>query len=180
MFTDAELILSSSSALHRMPPPPVAAESFVYSHSISASDGSLQSLSGYTQTGDMAAASYLQDPAVLLPSVSSSSTLNSMAGLSPAATTATTDEQCNNNNNGSLEMSTQQSCSNLPWLELGTSGAGAGVDQYGAVMDELKWSDYVFDGYGGGQYQTGQCIYGDSKDAVQFVDASGLSNSWCL
>nr|CAB3458721.1 unnamed protein product [Digitaria exilis] len=199
VFSDAELILSSSSpaARHHMPPPPVAtgAESFVYSRSISADDGSgasdgggsLQSLSaGYnTQTGDLPAASYLHDMAVVLPSVSSSSTLTSMAaGLSPATTTAT-DEQCNNNNNGgggSFEMSTtQQSCSNnLPWLELGTSGGGGGaVDQYGAVLDELKWSDYVFDGYGGGggQYQAGQSIYGgDSKDAVQFGDGS----SWCL
>ncbi|TKW36069.1 hypothetical protein SEVIR_2G415900v4 [Setaria viridis] len=201
VFSDAELILSSAAGKH-MPPPPVTAESYVYSRSISAdggvSDGSLQSLSGYN--GDFAAG-YLQEPdalqqggpsdgppAVVLPSVSSSSTLNSMAGLSPPATTAT-DEQCNNNSssgggNGSFELSTQQSCSasQLPWLELGTSsGAAAALDQYGAALDELKWSDYVFDGYGGGgQYQQGQCIYGDSKDAVQFVDASGLSSSWCL
>ena len=84
-----------------MPPPPVTTESYVYcSRSISAdggaSDGSLQSLSGYNQTGDFAAA-YLQDPealqpcgpsgvpAVVLPSASSSSTLNSMGGLSPAS-----------------------------------------------------------------------------------------------
>ena len=194
VFSDAELILQSSSAGKHMPPPPVTAESYVYSRSISAdggaSDGSLQSLSGYNQTGDFAAA-YLQDPealqpcgpsgvpAVVLPSASSSSTLNSMGGLSPAATTATT---------GTDELSTQQSCSasHLPWLELGTSGyvngATAAVDHYGAALDELKWSDYVFDGYGGGaQYQQGQCIYGDSKDAVQFVDASGLAgSSWCL
>jgi len=194
VFSDAELILSSSAEGKHMPPPPVTAESYVYSRSISAdggaSDGSLQSLSGYHQTGDLAAA-YLQDPAdalppcgpsgvpaVVLPSASSSSTLNSMGGLSPAATTATT---------GTDELSTQQSCSasHLPWLELGTSGyvngATAAVDHYGAALDELKWSDYVFDGYGGGaQYQQGQCIYGDSKDAVQFVDASGLGSSWCL
>ena len=211
VFSDAELILSSSAEGKHMPPPPVtAAESYVYSRSISAdggaSDGSLQSLSGYHQTGDLAAA-YLQDPAdalppcgpsgvpaVVLPSASTSSTLNSMGGLSPAATTTTgTDEQCNNNSssggNGSFELSTQQSCSasHLPWLELGTSGyangGGAAVDHYGAALDELKWSDYVFDGYGGGgQYQHGQCIYGDdSKDAGQFVDASGLAgSSWCL
>ncbi|OEL17533.1 Transcription factor MYB86 [Dichanthelium oligosanthes] len=206
VFSDAELILSSAAGQH-MPPPPVTAESYVYSLSISAdggaSDGSLQSLSGYNQTGDFAAG-YLQDPdvlhcgpsgvpAVVLPSVSSSSTLNSMADLSPAATTATTgtDEQCNNNSssgggNGPFKPSTQQSCSANqlpPWLELGTSGyanGAAAVDQYGAALDELKWSDYVFDGYGGGQYQQGQCIYGDSKDAVQFVDANGLSSSWCL
>ncbi|RLN34050.1 myb-related protein Zm1-like [Panicum miliaceum] len=206
VFSDAELILSSSAGQHMLPPP-VTAESYVYSRSISAdggaSDGSLQSLSGYNQAGDFAAA-YLQDPdalqpcgpsgapAVGLPSASSSSTLNSMGGLSPAATTATTgtDEQCNNNSssgggNGSFELSTQQSCSasHLPWLELGTSGCtnAAAVDHYGAALDELKWSDYVFDGYGGGgQYQQGQCIYGDSKDAVQFVDASGLGSSWCL
>jgi myb proto-oncogene protein len=199
VFSDAELILSSPAGQHMPPPPPVAAESYVYSRSISAdggaSDGSLQSLSEYN--GDFAAG-YLQDsdplqqggpPPLVLPSVSSSSTLNSMAGLSPAAATAT-DEQCNNNcssgggGNGSFELSTQQSCSpsQLPWLELGTSsGAAAALDQYGAALDELKWSDYVFDGYGGGgQYQQGQCIYGDSKDAAQFVDASGLSSSWCL
>ncbi|CAN6206214.1 unnamed protein product [Urochloa humidicola] len=193
VFSDAELILSSPApGQQHMPPPPVtaaaaaaaAAESYVYSRSISAdggaSDGSLQSLSGgYNQTaGDMAAA-YLPDPpealqpcgpsggapaAAVLPSASSSSTLNSMAGLSPA------DEQCGGGGG-----------SHFPWLELGTSGGGAaGVDQYGAALDELKWSDYVFDGYGGGQYQQGQCIYGDSKDAVQFVDASGLGSSWCL
>ncbi|CAN6185060.1 unnamed protein product [Urochloa humidicola] len=184
VFSDAELILSSSSAAgqHHMPPPPVtaAAESYVYSRSLSAdgggaSDGSLQSLSGYNQTGDFAAAGYLHDPpaAAILPSASSSSTLNSMAGLSPA------DEQCNNNSSGG-------GASQFPWLELGTSGGGGGgVDEYGAALDELKWSDYVFDGYGGGhQYQQGQCIYGDSKDAVQcqFVDdASGLGgSSWCL
>ncbi|CAN6199954.1 unnamed protein product [Urochloa humidicola] len=188
VFSDAELILSSSAAgqhQQHMPPPPVtpaaAAESYVYScRSLSAdggggaSDGSLQSLSGYNhQTGDFAAAGYLQDPppAAILPSASSSSTLNSMAGLSPA------DEQCNHNNSGGGQF---------PWLELGTSGSGAAVDEYGAALDELKWSDYVFDGYGGGggQYQQGQCIYGDSKDAVQcqFVDdASGLGgSSWCL
>ncbi|CAL5071587.1 unnamed protein product [Urochloa decumbens] len=189
VFSDAELILSSAVGQHQqhMPPPPVtAAESYVYSRSISAdgggaSDGSLQSLSGYNQTGDFAA-SYLQEPdghsggvpaAVVLPSASSSSTLNSMAGLSPAAT----DEQCNNNSNSSGGAGVSH---DFPWLELGTSGGGgAAVDQYGAALDELKWSDYVFDGYGGGQYQQGQCIYGDSKDAVQFVDASGLGNSWC-
>ncbi|RLM84676.1 myb-related protein Zm1-like [Panicum miliaceum] len=212
VFSDAELILSSSAGQHHMPPPPVTtAESYVYSRSISAdggaSDGSLQSLSGHSQAGDFAAAAYLQDPdalqpcgpsgvpAVVLTSASSSSTLNSMGGLSPAATTTTTgtDEQCNNNSSGggnwSFELSTQQSCgaSHLPWLELGTSGyangtAAAAVDHYGAALDELKWSDYVFDGYGGGgQYQPqGQCIYGDSKDAVQFADASGLGSSWCL
>ncbi|EER97608.1 hypothetical protein BDA96_02G408300 [Sorghum bicolor] len=233
VFSDAELILSSTTtaaAGQHMPPPPVtaaAAESYdVYSNSYSrssggggASDGSLQSLSGYKynnsskQTaadhlGAAAAAGYLQDPAaadalccgpsgvpaVVLPSVSSSSTLNSMAGLSPAATTTATDEQCNNNNNncsscnnGFELMSTtpHSCCSNhhLPWLELGTSGYGGAasagvVDHYGAALDELKWSDYVFDGYGG---QPGQSIYGDSKDAVQFVDASALSSSsWCL
>ena len=194
MFSDAELILSSSAEGKHMPPPPVtAAESYVYSRSISAdggaSDGSLQSLSGYHQTGDaLPPCGPSGVPAVVLPSASSSSTLNSMGVLSPAATTtAGTDEQCNNNSssggNGSFELSTQQSCSasHLPWLELGTSGGGAAVDHYGAALDELKWSDYVFDGYGGGaQYQQGQCIYGDSKDAVQFVDASGLGSSWCL
>ncbi|CAD6216960.1 unnamed protein product [Miscanthus lutarioriparius] len=192
---------------------------YSYSHSSGgggASDGSLQSLSEYNNSSKQTAAdhlgaaaaagSYLQQedpaaadalhcspsgvPAVVLPSVSSSSTLNSMAGLSPAATTTTTDEQCNNNcsscNNAFELMSTtphSHSNHHLPWLELGTSGYGgaasaAVVDHYGAALDELKWSDYLFDGYGG---QAGQSIYSDSKDAVQFVDANALSgSSWCL
>ncbi|XP_062190653.1 myb-related protein 330-like [Phragmites australis] len=204
VFSDAELILSSTAGQHM--PPPVTAESYVYSRSSTdgggsghaCSDGSL-SLSGYDQTADFAACYLDPDalqcgpsgvPAVVLPSVSSSSTLNSMAGLSPAATTTTaTDEQGNTNSGNGFEST--QSCSatatnHLPWLELGTSSCGAaGVDHYGAALDELKWSDYVFDGYGGGQYQqgaipAGQCIYGDSKDAVQFVDGHGLSTSWCL
>lgn len=215
VFSDAELILSSPAAAagRHMPPPPVAAsaaESYVYSYSHSsggASDGSLQSLSGYNSNskqtaadhlGVAAAAGYLQQeqdptaagaaaadalhcgpsgtPAVVLPSVSSSSTLNSMAGLSPAATT--TDEQCTNNCSSCSFHSGLE-----PWLELGSTsgyyGASAAVDHYGAALDELKWSDYVFDGgYGG---QPGQGIYGDSKDAVQFVDANALSSSsWCL
>ncbi|KAL6657032.1 hypothetical protein ACP70R_004812 [Stipagrostis hirtigluma subsp. patula] len=208
VFSDAELILSSSSAAQHIPPPPVttAAESYdVYSRSSTGgggacSDGSL-SLSGYSQAADFAAGYLDPDalpcgpsggvPAVVIPSVSSSSTLNSMAGLSPAATTATTDEQCNTNNSGAyvgFDSTTTQSCSaatatnhhHLPWLELGpsTADAAAGVDHYGAALDELKWSDYVFDGYGAGcQYQQGQGIYGgDTKDAVQF-DAHG---GWCL
>jgi transcription factor MYB, plant len=205
VFSDAELILSSPAAAagRHMPPPPVtasAAESYVYSYSHSsggASDGSLQSLSGYNSNskqtaadhlGAAAAAGYLQQeqdpaaaaaaadalhcgpsgaPAVVLPSVSSSSTLNSMAGLSPAATT--TDEQCTNNCSSCSFHSGLE-----PWLELGSTSG-----YYGAALDELKWSDYVFDGgYGG---QPGQGIYGDSKDAVQFVDANALSSSsWCL
>ncbi|KAJ1292069.1 hypothetical protein BS78_02G363800 [Paspalum vaginatum] len=199
VFSDAELILSSSAAAgqHSMPPP--QAESYVHSRGSGASDGSLQSLSagynGNNQTADcLAAAGYLDPdalrcccgpaggvPAVVLPSVSSSSTLNSMAGLSPAATTTATELE--------LSPTQQHSCSgannahDLQWLELGTSGYGAAassavvVDHYGAALDELKWSDYVFDGYGAGQ---GQCIYSDSKDAVQFVDASALGSSWCL
>uniref|UniRef100_A0A0A9D2E3 Uncharacterized protein n=1 Tax=Arundo donax TaxID=35708 RepID=A0A0A9D2E3_ARUDO len=188
-------------------PPPVTAESYVYSRSSgdggasahaavggggACSDGSM-SLSGYNQSADFAAGYLDPDalpcgpsggvPAVVLPSASSSSTLNSMAGLSPAATTTTTttatDEPCNNNNSSSNGFESTQSCNHLPWLELGTSSCAAGVDHYGAALDELKWSDYVFDGYGGGQqYLQGQRIYGDSKDAVQF-DAHGLS-SWCL
>ncbi|XP_062186513.1 myb-related protein Zm38-like [Phragmites australis] len=204
VFSDAELILSSAG---QHMPPPLTAESYVYSRSSAdggasthgggvsgaCSDGSMW-LSGYNQTADFAAGYMDPDalhfgpsgvPAVVLPSVSSSSTLNSMAGLSPAATTTTTatDEQCNANSSSNGFESTL-SCSatptiHLPWLELGTSSscAAAGVDHYGAALDELKWSDYVFDSYGG-QYQQGQCIYGDSKDAVQF-DAHGLG-SWCL
>ncbi|KAL6841744.1 hypothetical protein ACP4OV_028256 [Aristida adscensionis] len=226
VFSDAELILSSSAGQQHMLPPLVAAESYVYSRSstddgasahaaaaaaagggAACSDGSL-SLSGYSQAADFAAGYLDPDalhggpsggPAAVIPSVSSSSTLNSMAGLSPAATTTTTatDEHCNNNSGcyGGLESATTtQSCSaaaatnhhDLQWLELGPSSgcpdAAAVVDQYGAALDELKWSDYVFDGgYGGGQYHPGQgIVYGDGKDAVQFVDAHGGLGSWCL
>ena len=45
-------------------------------------------------------------PLVVLPSVSSSSTLNSTAGLSPAA-----NNSHNSGGNGSFELSTQESCS---------------------------------------------------------------------
>jgi transcription factor MYB, plant len=189
VFIDAELILSSAG--QHMPPPVTAAESYndMYGRSISAdccaggacSDASL-SLSGYNynQTAADLGAEYL-DPVVVLPSVSISSTLNSMAGLSPAATT-TTDEHCNNNSSSNGLESTP-SCSatatdhHLTWLELGTTSsfcttATGVVDQYGAALDELKWSDYVFDGY----QQPEQCIYGDS---VQF-DAHGALSSWCL
>ncbi|XP_066400448.1 myb-related protein Hv33-like [Miscanthus floridulus] len=208
---------TTAAGQHMLPPPATAAaESYVYSYSHSSGGGGASdgSLSGYNNSSKQTAAnhmgaaaaagSYLQQqdpaaadalhcgpfgvPAVVLPSVSTSSTLNSMAGLSPAATT--TDEQCNNNcsscNNAfELMSATPHSHSNhhLPWLEVGTSGYGgaasaAVVDHYGAALDELKWSDYVFDGYGG---QAGQSIYGDSKDAVQFVDANALSSSsWCL
>uniref|UniRef100_A0A0A9GL10 Uncharacterized protein n=1 Tax=Arundo donax TaxID=35708 RepID=A0A0A9GL10_ARUDO len=178
VFSDAELILSSAAGQHL--PPLVTAESYVYSRGIGDGGAACN-----TQSADFAAG-YLQDPdalqcgpsdgvpAAVLTSASSSSTLNSMAGLSPAATTTTaTDEQCNNNG-----FESTHSCNHLPWLELGSTsscaGAAAGVDHYGAAMDELKWSDYVFDGY-----QQGQSIYGDSKDAVQF-DAHGLGSSWCL
>lgn len=201
VFSDAELILSSVGQQMPHMPPVVTAESYMYSRSSTdggasaCSDGSL-SLSGYNQTGDFTG--YLDadalhcDPSstvhpAVIPSVSSSSTLNSMAGLSPAATT-TTNEQCNNHNNsssGGFESthSGTTATNHLPWLELGPSSActdaAAAADHYGAVLDELKWSDYVFDGY---QLQyhgiQGQCIYGDSKDTVQF-DAHGISN-WCL
>jgi transcription factor MYB, plant len=174
VFIDVELILSSAGQHMPPPPPPVtAAESY-----------NDMSLSGYNynQTTANLGAEYL-DPAVLLPSVSSSSTLNSMAGLSPTATT-TTDEHCNNNNNSSSNgFESTPSCTatatdhHLPWQELGTTSsfcttAAGVVDQYGAALDELKWSDYVFDGY----QQPGQCIYGDT---VQF-DAHGGLSSWCL
>ncbi|GJN10906.1 hypothetical protein PR202_ga29049 [Eleusine coracana subsp. coracana] len=183
VFIDAELILSSAAGRHHhMPPPPAVttttAESYdnnMYSGRsiVSGGDGSL-SLSGYND----ATAGYQLDPdtlpcgppAVVLPSVSSSSTLNSMAGLSPAATTTTTDEHCCNNisNNGFESSCSEQ---HLPWLELGTTtSCGAAMDEYGTALDELKWSDYVFDGYH--QQTGGQCQF----------DAHGLigSSSWCL
>jgi transcription factor MYB, plant len=168
-----ELILSSAGQ-HMPPPGLITAAEESYN-----SDGSL-SLPGYNQTADLAAGGGYLDPDAL-PSVSSSTTLNSMAGLSPAGTT-TTNDKCNNG-----FESTTPSCSadhQLPWLELGTTTSSCcAVDQYGAALDELKWSDYVFDGYGAAQsyQQQGQCsIYGDSKDAVhQFDDAHGLG-SWGL
>ncbi|TVU37688.1 hypothetical protein EJB05_11016 [Eragrostis curvula] len=185
VFIDAELILSSATGQHMPPPPPpVPAESYIYSSDGVASEASL-SLSGYNQTADLG---YLDPDAlqcggvVVLPSVSSSSTLNSMAGLSPAATTTTTTATTDNNSNGFESTPSCSAADQLPWLELGTTTSGcaaAVVDQYGAALDELKWSDYVFDGYGAVQYQTtpGQCIYGDSKDAAVQFDAHG---SWCL
>ncbi|GJN33216.1 hypothetical protein PR202_gb21789 [Eleusine coracana subsp. coracana] len=188
VFIDAELILSSAAAGHQHMPQ--SYNNNMYSgHSIvsGGDDGSL-SLSGYNNAtaADLAAGGYQLDPdttlpcgppaAVVLPSVSSSSTLNSMAGLSPAATTTTTttttDEHCCNNisNNGFESSCSEQ---HLPWLELGTTtgSCGAAMDEYGAALDELKWSDYVFDGY---QQQTGGHQY-------QF-DAHGLgsSSTWCL
>nr|CAB3495813.1 unnamed protein product [Digitaria exilis] len=104
-----------------------------------------------------------------IPSASSSSTLTSMA--------ADAAEHCNANVVGGL-----------PWLEL---GANAGVDSSyaGALAEELRWSEYYFDGafqaqQGGGallQQAAGQqCVYsGNNKDdvAVHF-DVHGLSN-WC-
>uniref|UniRef100_A0A0E0QBQ4 Uncharacterized protein n=1 Tax=Oryza rufipogon TaxID=4529 RepID=A0A0E0QBQ4_ORYRU len=202
VFSDAELILSSIGA---QPPP----ESYMYYDGSRYStecgaasvggDGSLSSLSGYSQATaefavDGASASALlhcggggptssgggappAPTAAVIPSVSSSSTLNSMVGLSPAATTTTTttDEQYGNTNH-------------LPWLELGpstttpsSSSAAATFDHYGAALDELKWSDYVFDGYNhqlppynhGGIYGGG-----DSKDTAVHFDAHALGN-WC-
>ncbi|VAH27617.1 unnamed protein product [Triticum turgidum subsp. durum] len=113
-----------------------------------------------------------------------------------------TDELCCNNNNknnpsnsgSGFESSTTQSSSNhhLPWLELGSissctedgAGAGAAADHYGAALDELKWSDYVFDGGYPQYHQQGQCIYGDSKAAADAAtaqfDAHGLGINWCL
>ncbi|XP_040381638.1 transcription factor MYB61-like [Oryza brachyantha] len=220
VFSEAELILSSiGGGTHQpphMPPPALvaaaaAAESYMYYDSRCStecgasvggggaggcSDGSLSSLSGYSQTtaeftGYADAANTLHcgpsagggaPAAAVIPSVSSSSTLNSMAGLSPAATTTTTttDEQCNNSRGRGSPTNPD-----LPWLELGPStAAAADVDHYGAALDELKWSDYVFDGAYGQlppfhHAIQGQCIYGDSKDtaAVHF-DAHGLGN-WC-
>lgn len=199
VFSDAELILSSIGAQ----PPPESYDGSRYSTECGAAsvggDGSLSSLSGYSQATaefavDGASASALlhcggggptssgggappAPTAAVIPSVSSSSTLNSMVGLSPAATTTTTttDEQYGNTNH-------------LPWLELGpstttpsSSAAAATFDHYGAALDELKWSDYVFDGYNhqlppynhGGIYGGG-----DSKDTAVHFDAHALGN-WC-
>ncbi|SPT16802.1 unnamed protein product [Triticum aestivum] len=203
VFSEAELILSSPVGGPHMPPL-VSAESYVYSRGSMdgaggvvggcSDDGSLSSLSGYNnnQTADFAG--YLDADALhggVIPSVSSSSTLNSMAGVSPggaANTNATTDELCCNNNpsnSGSgFESSTTQSSSNhhLPWLELGSISSCA--DHYGAALDELKWSDYVFDGGYPQYHQQGQCIYGDSKAAADAAagqfDAHGLGINWCL
>uniref|UniRef100_A0A0E0LNS6 Uncharacterized protein n=1 Tax=Oryza punctata TaxID=4537 RepID=A0A0E0LNS6_ORYPU len=219
VFSDAELILSSIGAQ-----PPLT-ESYMYydgsrcstecgaTASASAgvgggggcSDGSLTSLSGYSQATAEFTGGYVADgahallhcggagpassgggaPPAVIPSVSSSSTLNSMAGLSPAATT--TDERYGNNSRGSPTNHDGHHHHHLPWLELGpsTAASAADVDHYGAALDELKWSDYVFDGYnnqlppynhGGIQ---GQCIYGDSKvDTAVHFDAHALGN-WC-
>uniref|UniRef100_M8CZ70 Transcription factor MYB86 n=1 Tax=Aegilops tauschii TaxID=37682 RepID=M8CZ70_AEGTA len=64
------------------------------------------------------------------------------------------------------------------------NAAGAGADHYGAALDELKWSDYVFDGGYPQYHQQGQCIYGDSKAAADAAagqfDAHGLGINWCL
>ncbi|KAG8099274.1 hypothetical protein GUJ93_ZPchr0013g34431 [Zizania palustris] len=180
-----------------MPPPVAAAESYMYNRggtdcdgaavggggcvsdgslSLSADDsGQTAEFTGYYVDAD---ALYFGGPSTttvpagataVIPSVSSSSTLNSMAGLSPGATT--TDEQ---------STTTTTTNHDLPWLELGTTSTAtaycdvAAGDHYGAALDELKWSDYVFDGcYAAIQ---GHGIYGDSKDdtaAVPF-DAHGL------
>lgn len=129
----------------------------------------------------------------MIPSVSSSSTLSSMAAGGAAAAT---EEQYSG---GGFESSvTTQSSgggggAQLPWLELGGSissygGAGAGdEEQYGAALDELRWSDYVFDG----GYQDQQCaaaaIYDHGKaggdpaaTAAQSFGAHGGGVSWCL
>ncbi|KAF6999901.1 hypothetical protein CFC21_015875 [Triticum aestivum] len=217
VFSEAELILSSPVGGPHMPPL-VSAESYVYSRGSMdgaggvvggcSDDGSLSSLSGYNnnnQTADFAG--YLDADALhgaVIPSVSSSSTLNSMAGVSPGgvANGNATDELCCNNNNknnpsnsgSGFESSTTQSSSNhhLPWLELGSissctedgNAAGAAADHYGAALDELKWSDYVFDGGYPQYHQQGQCIYGDSKAAADAAtaqfDAHGLGINWCL
>ncbi|KAL5199083.1 hypothetical protein ABZP36_002595 [Zizania latifolia] len=193
VFSDAELILSSIGGAHHlqaphMPPP----ESYMYSRCSTEcdgvadvvgggciSDGSL-SLSGYSQTAGFtgyvdADALHCGPAAAVIPSVSSSSTLNSMAGLSPGATTTTT--------TATDEQSTTTTNHDLPFLELGTTSAASAGDHYGAALDELKWSDYVFDGCYAHQLppyhhgMQGHGIYGDSKDdtAVHF-DAHGLGN----
>ncbi|KAG8079599.1 hypothetical protein GUJ93_ZPchr0007g3304 [Zizania palustris] len=193
VFRDAELILSTigGAAAHHLPaphmPPP---ESYMYSRCSTEcddaadvvvggciSDGSL-SLSEYSQTPGFtgyvdADALHCGPASAVIPSVSSSSTLNSMAGLSPGAaaaattTTTTIDEQ-----------STITTNHDLPFLELGTmSAASAGNDHYAAALDELKWSDYMFDVCYSHQlppYHHG--IYGDSKDRAVHFDAHGLGN----
>uniref|UniRef100_A0A0D9X1X0 Uncharacterized protein n=1 Tax=Leersia perrieri TaxID=77586 RepID=A0A0D9X1X0_9ORYZ len=172
LFSDAELILSSISAAgqHHMPPPPpppllmTAAEE---SYEMYSSEGSLSGSGSYSQstltaefTGGIHHSGGGVPPVMaVIPSVSSSSTLSSMAasGLSPPsnATATTTDHDCL-----------------PPWLELGPTTTGDG-NNYGAAMDELRWSDYVmFDGNYGIQ---GQCIYGgDSKDTPVHFDGN-----WC-
>uniref|UniRef100_A0A0E0KE78 Uncharacterized protein n=1 Tax=Oryza punctata TaxID=4537 RepID=A0A0E0KE78_ORYPU len=116
--------------------------------------------------------------AVVVPSASSSSTLTSIAGLSPAATDA--------------EQSANVAATNLPWLDLGHANPVGTMDHYAGVLDELRWSDYFDGAYQaatatqGGALQ-GQCLYDggggggggkDVDDAVQFVDVHSLSN-WC-
>ncbi|KAL5217506.1 hypothetical protein ABZP36_018190 [Zizania latifolia] len=136
------------------------------------------SLSGYHQAlslqqqaaaFDMDALSHCGGPpAVAVPSASRSSTLTSMAGLSPGA------EQCTNVAAGA----------NLPWLDLAHNNGVVGVDHYAGALDELRWADY-FDGafHAAAATQQGQCMYdagsgGNADDAVQFVDVHSLSN-WC-
>ncbi|XP_040378173.1 myb-related protein Hv33-like [Oryza brachyantha] len=121
-------------------------------------------------------------PAVVVPSASSSSTLTSLAGLSPAAADA---EQ---------GASVAAAATNLqqPWLDLGHNANPVADGHYAGVLDELRWSDY-FDGAfqaaaAATTTQAGalpvQCLYDgsgggkDVDDAVQFVDVHGLSN-WC-
>uniref|UniRef100_A0ACD5WQ81 Uncharacterized protein n=1 Tax=Avena sativa TaxID=4498 RepID=A0ACD5WQ81_AVESA len=203
VFSDAELILSAATMQEEhMPPPLVSAESYGYDRgSGGGDDGSLSSLSGYDHTADFAG--YLDADALhgggVIRSVSSCSTLNSVAGLSPGASAAAaaTDEHCCNNNNnpsssGGFESCTTQSSSHLPWLELGSisscteDATAGGADNYGAALDELKWSDYVFDGGYQQYHQQAQCIYGDTTKAgadaaAQFdAQAGGLGINWCL
>uniref|UniRef100_A0A0D9Z7Y6 Uncharacterized protein n=1 Tax=Oryza glumipatula TaxID=40148 RepID=A0A0D9Z7Y6_9ORYZ len=120
---------------------------------------------------------------VVAPSASSSSTLTSMAGLSPAAADAA--EQSAN------VAAAAATTTNLPWLDLGHANPIATMDHYAGVLDELRWSDYFDGAYQaattatqGGALQ-GQCLYDggggggkDVDDAVQFVDVHSLSN-WC-
>ncbi|KAL5210439.1 hypothetical protein ABZP36_006062 [Zizania latifolia] len=115
-------------------------------------------------------------PALVVPSASSSSTLTSIAGLSPAAADGA--EQCTNVAAANL----------LPWLDLAHNdnaavvNAHVGVDHYAGALDELRWSDY-FDGafQAAAATQQGQCLYDDGGggkddvDAVQFVDV----HNWC-
>ncbi|KAM0926397.1 hypothetical protein ACQ4PT_003491 [Festuca glaucescens] len=156
-------------------PPQAMAESYLYVQSSNMDDaasagaqasvvdhGSCSNISmaplGYTQFGDFTG--YLEldtvHPPVIPVVSSSSSTVCSMAAVSSAGTvgTSATVEQWNNNQlwlePGWMDTFTDAAADNY--------GAGAGV-----TLDDLKWSDCVFDA----RYQLrdegiipqGQCIY---------------------
>jgi hypothetical protein len=140
-------------------PPQAMAESYLYVHSSNMDDGASAGAQasvidhgcysnismaplGYTQTGDFTG--YLEldtmhvHPPIIPVVSSSSSTVCSIAAVSSAGTvgTSATVEQCNNNQ---------------LWLESGwmDTFTDAATDKYGAgagaTLDDLKWSDCVFD-----------------------------------